>query len=201
MAHNDEGLIPYQQWMNDALISVARKTILYIIRHGLSQGHQLYITFHTSYPGVAMSASLKKRYPERMTILLQHHFRNLKSDAVSFSVTLAFSGIEQRLRIPYLALYSMQDPSVNMTLHFNSDTGTGTGTKTSQATETPKPTPPLKSRQAHNTCRHHPSAQNDKDKQEKRATNKKHQQPHRLQRQKQPPRPSNVNPPNVNKLT
>ena len=142
MAHNDEGLIPYQQWMNDALISVAHKTILYIIRHGLSQGHQLYITFHTSYPGVAMSASLKKRYPERMTILLQHHFRNLKSDAVSFSVTLAFSGIEQRLRIPYLALYSMQDPSVNMTLHFNSDTGT----KTSQATETPKPTPPLKSR-------------------------------------------------------
>ncbi|MBC6445502.1 MAG: hypothetical protein GDA50_08865 [Alphaproteobacteria bacterium GM202ARS2] len=137
MATHDEGFIPYQQWMNDALISVARKTIVHIIQHGLSHGHKLYITFHTSHAGVAMSASLKKRYPEKMTILLQHHFRNLKSDAVSFSVTLAFSGIEQRLRIPYLALHSMQDPSVNMTLHFNNE-----NTPTPTSKESP-PSPPI----------------------------------------------------------
>jgi hypothetical protein len=86
---------------------------------GLAGGHALYITFRTAHPGVAVSPSLQARYPNEMTIVLEHQFRDLAVGEEAFSVTLRFGGSPERLHVPFAALVSFADPGAEFGLRFD----------------------------------------------------------------------------------
>ncbi|MEL7239826.1 MAG: ClpXP protease specificity-enhancing factor SspB [Planctomycetota bacterium] len=81
--------------------------------------HHFYIEFVTQAPGVVMPESLLAAYPERMTIVLQHQFENLRVDEESFSVSLWFKGKQADMTVPFEAITSFADPSVQFVLRFD----------------------------------------------------------------------------------
>jgi hypothetical protein len=111
----------YDLMVEEALRSVVRQALEHVARHGLSGEHHFYITFATGEPGLEISETLRARYPEEMTIVLQHRFWDLKVEAERFSVTLTFDGQPERLSIPYVAVTAFADPSVRFGLQFNGD--------------------------------------------------------------------------------
>ena len=103
-----------------ALRGVIRDSIRRVIREdGLPGAHHFYITFLTRYPGVEIEASLAEKYPEEITIVLEHQFWDLQAHADEFEVTLKFGGIPKYLKVPYLALTRFHDPSVGFALQFD----------------------------------------------------------------------------------
>ena len=80
--------------------------------------HHFYIEFFTQAPGVEMPAHLRDAYPERMTIVLQHQFENLSVDEDGFFVSLWFKRKQSDMRIPFDAVASFADPSVQFMLRF-----------------------------------------------------------------------------------
>ena len=81
--------------------------------------HHFFIEFLTKAEGVAIPDHLHDTYPERMTIVLQHQFDNLIVEEDGFGVTLWFKGVETRLEIPFEAVVSFADPSVQFGLRFD----------------------------------------------------------------------------------
>ncbi|HWL79948.1 MAG TPA: ClpXP protease specificity-enhancing factor SspB [Roseomonas sp.] len=117
-----ESLLPYDRWTEEAMREVALKALEHVGVHGLPGEHHFYITFRTDHPGVAMPAHLKARYPEEMTIVLQHQFWDLKVDREKGFVTagLSFGGVPATLTIPIAALTAFWDPHVRVGLRFPS---------------------------------------------------------------------------------
>ena len=72
-----DSLLPYDQWMEDALRHVVARALTHAIEEGLPGGHHFYITFRTDFPGVVLPPRLLQKYPEEMTIVLQHQYENL----------------------------------------------------------------------------------------------------------------------------
>lgn len=95
-----------------------RRSLSYVQTHGLPGEHHFYLAFATSAPGVSLSEDLRRRYPEQITIVLQHDYRDLDVDDEFFAVTLRFGGIPQRIRVPFLALISFYDPASQFALRF-----------------------------------------------------------------------------------
>jgi hypothetical protein len=89
----------------------------------LPGGHLFLLTFRTSHPGVALSPGLLARYPEEMTIVLQHQFWDLAVGEDAFSVTLRFGGTPERLHVPFAALLAFADPSARFALRFGPEEG------------------------------------------------------------------------------
>ena len=85
---------------------------------GLPGAHHFYITFKTDAPGVSGPTDLLSKYPDEMTIVLQHQYRDLSPGERAFVVTLKFGGQPSRLQIPYAAVTRFYDPSVNFVLQF-----------------------------------------------------------------------------------
>jgi hypothetical protein len=115
-----ESLLPYAQWTEEALRAVVADALDYAAQHGLPGEHHFYITFRTTFPGVAIPAHLKARYPQEMTIVLQHRFWDLKVDRAAgyFSVGLSFGGVPSMLSVPFAALTAFADPQVKFGLRF-----------------------------------------------------------------------------------
>ncbi len=113
-----ESLLPYARWAEDALRAVVLDALGYAAEHGLPGEHHFYLTFRTDSPGVAIPGHLKARYPQEMTIVLQHQFWDLNVTEHTFEVGLSFSGIPERLLIPFDALTGFFDPSVQFGLKF-----------------------------------------------------------------------------------
>ena len=115
-----ESLLPYERWMANALRHIAVQAIEHVAKHGLPGGHHFYLSFRTTYPGVAIPARLRAQYPEEMTIVLQHQFWDLKvdHDARAISVGLSFGGVPSTLVIPIDALISFADPQIRYALRF-----------------------------------------------------------------------------------
>lgn len=113
-------LLPYDKWMEEAQRSVMLKALEYVSEHGLPGDHHFYMTFRTGVPGVDIPARLKERYPEEMTIVLQHQFQNLMLNhkTRSMSVGLSFGGIPSTLHIPFKAITAFADPHIHLVLHF-----------------------------------------------------------------------------------
>lgn len=111
-------LIRYDLQVQDALRGVVRKVIGDVAREGLPGDHHFYISFRTGAQGVRLSQRLREKYPEEMTIVLQHQFWDLGVTEYSFEVGLSFSGIPERLLIPFDALTGFFDPSVQFGLKF-----------------------------------------------------------------------------------
>lgn len=107
-----EPVFDYPTLTRDALLGVVRQLLDTVAASGLPGEHHFYLAFETTHPGVEMSSRLRALYPEEMTIVLQHQFWGLAVDDQGFEVRLSFSGIQERLRVPYAALKMFFDPSV-----------------------------------------------------------------------------------------
>lgn len=85
---------------------------------GLPGTHHFYITFKTRAPDVSIPADLLGRYPDEITIVVQHQYWDLITDADRFSIVLQFSGQPKKLVVPYAAITRFHDPSVQFALQF-----------------------------------------------------------------------------------
>jgi hypothetical protein len=108
--------LPYDRWLEDALRGVIRQALAHTAEFGLPGAHHFYLTFDTDAEGVEMSPQLRARYPEEMTIVLQHQFWDLTVQNDLVAVTLKFQGRPSRLVIPLAAISAFGDPSVNFGL-------------------------------------------------------------------------------------
>jgi hypothetical protein len=102
----------------DALRGVLRKVLSDAAAHGLPGDHHFFITFLSKAEGVKLSPRLLAQYPEEMTIILQHQFWDLVVSEDRFEVGLSFGGIPERLTVPFGAIKSFLDPSVQFGLSF-----------------------------------------------------------------------------------
>jgi hypothetical protein len=111
-------LIRYDLLVQEALKGVVRRVLADAARDGLPGEHHFYVSFRTDHAGVRLSQRLREKYPQDMTIVLQHQFEGLAVNEQGFEVGLSFSGIAERLRVPFDALTGFFDPSVQFGLKF-----------------------------------------------------------------------------------
>lgn len=109
-------MVDYRALLNQAVVSVVRQIMLDISKNGLSGGHYLYISFLTNDIAVKIPERVLKAYPEEMTIILQYEFRSLIVHEHFFAVKISFNGIEEDVEVPFRAITSFSDPSVNFSL-------------------------------------------------------------------------------------
>src|SRR5271166_544926 len=105
-------LIRYDLLVQDALRSVVRKVLSDAARTGLLGEHHFNIAFKTRVPGVVVPAAVKGRFPDEMSIILQHEFWDLVVTQDAFEVSLNFSRKPERLTVPFDAITGFTDPSV-----------------------------------------------------------------------------------------
>ena len=114
-----ESLIPYDEIVQEALRAVVGRVLQTIEADGaLPGGHHFYITFRTQHPDVDIPAHLTERFPEEMTIVIQHRFWDLSVDDMGFTVGLSFGGVPSTLRVPFAAVTDFVDPAVEFSLKF-----------------------------------------------------------------------------------
>ncbi|WP_321502409.1 ClpXP protease specificity-enhancing factor SspB [Breoghania sp.] len=113
-----EDLIRYDIIIQDALRSAVKKILTEVARTGLPGEHHFYIAFDTTAPGVRISNRLRERYPQEMTVVLQHQFWDLAITEHTFEVGLSFGGVPERLLVPFSAIKGFFDPSVQFALEF-----------------------------------------------------------------------------------
>jgi len=120
--------IRYDILAQDALRGVIRKVLSEVAATGsLPADHHFFITFLTQAPGVRISQHLKARYPEQMTIVVQHQFWELKVNETYFEIGLSFSDKPEKLTVPFAAVRGFYDPSVNFELEFDVALAEGEG--------------------------------------------------------------------------
>lgn len=112
--------IDYGKLMHQAMRGLIRKVLAQAAEEGLPGEHHFFITFDTNHPDVEIADWLRERYPNEMTVVMQNWFDDLDVGADEFSVTLNFGNAPERLRIPYDALETFVDPSVEFGLRFES---------------------------------------------------------------------------------
>jgi len=117
---SEDGL-RYDLLVEAALRGVVRAALAEVARDGLPGDHHFYITFESFRPDVGLPERLRERYPREMTIVLQHQYWDLEVGQDSFTVTLSFNDIPEKLVIPYAAVTAFADPSVRFGLQFNGD--------------------------------------------------------------------------------
>jgi hypothetical protein len=85
---------------------------------GIPGNHHFYITFKTRGLGVSVPPDVIAKYPDEMTVVLQHQYWDLSVEADLFSVMLKFGGMPKVLTVPYTAVTRFYDPSVQFLLQF-----------------------------------------------------------------------------------
>ncbi|MES1156986.1 MAG: ClpXP protease specificity-enhancing factor SspB [Alphaproteobacteria bacterium] len=119
-----DDLIGYDQLMQEALRSVVRAALQEAASpRGLPGKHHFYVTFRTHAPGVVIPDQLGQRYPDEMTIVLEHQFWDLEVYPDRFRVILKFSGQPHPIIIPFAAVTRFFDPSVKFGLQFEQHHG------------------------------------------------------------------------------
>jgi hypothetical protein len=108
----------YPQLIDNAMRGVVRDILKRVSVTGLPGDHHFYVSFSTIFPGVKISETLKSKYPKEITIVLQHQFWDFKVEENQFQATLSFSGVPEKLVVPYAALTAFADPSVKFGLQF-----------------------------------------------------------------------------------
>jgi hypothetical protein len=111
-------ILRYDLMVQEALKGVVRKILTEAGRDGLPGDHHFYVTFRSTAPGVRLSQRLRDKHPEEMTIVLQHQFWDLNVSEHAFEVGLSFSGVPERLLVPFDAITTFFDPSVQFGLKF-----------------------------------------------------------------------------------
>ena len=111
--------IGYEALTQAAMRGVVREALRQTASNGAAPGeHHFYISFRTKAPGVKMAEHLVERFPDEMTIVIQHWFDNLTVTDEGFSVTLNFGDSPEPLYIPFDAIRTFVDPSVEFGLRF-----------------------------------------------------------------------------------
>ena len=114
-------ILSYERMVERALRSVVIDALGQVAEYGLPGTHHLYITFATEHPDVDIPDHLHEKFPEEMTIVLQHQFWELILEEDRFMVTLSFNDVQERLIVPYAAIKAFADPSVNFGLQLKFD--------------------------------------------------------------------------------
>ena len=110
--------IDYGNLMHEAMRGLIQKVLTRISEKGLPGAPHFFITFDTLHPAVELADWLSDRYPCEMTIVIQHWFDNLDVTDEGFAVTLNFGNSPEPLYIPYEAIKTFVDPSVEFGLRF-----------------------------------------------------------------------------------
>jgi uncharacterized protein len=117
-----ESLIPYDEIVQEALRDVVGRVLREVEESGgLPGSHHFYITFKTKMPGVQIPKHLVERFPDEMTIVIQHRFWDLKVAEREFSVGLSFGGVPSTLLVPFAAVTDFVDPAVDFSLKFQAN--------------------------------------------------------------------------------
>ena len=110
--------IDYGNLMHRAMRGLIQTVLRDVAAHGLPGAHHFIITFDTTVDGVVMADWLRSRYPGEMTVVIQHWFDNLTVSDDGFTVTLNFGDNPEPLAIPFDAVRTFVDPSVEFGLRF-----------------------------------------------------------------------------------
>ncbi|WP_033923219.1 SspB family protein [Sphingomonas sp. 37zxx] len=114
-----DSMIPYDEIVQEALRAVVGRVLGSVASSGGLPGeHHFYITFKTTAPGVDIPQRLRERFPDEMTIVIQHRYWDLTVDDNRFSVGLSFGQVPSMLVIPFSAITGFHDPAVNFELRF-----------------------------------------------------------------------------------
>src|SRR3954467_2080596 len=125
-----QDLMRYDAMAQDALRGVVKAALKRAAAPGgLPGAHHFYITFKTEAPGVSGPPDILGKYPDEMTIVLQHQYWDLSPGETFFSVTLKFGGDPKKLTIPYAAVTRFYDPSVQFLLQFEAPPSAATDSK------------------------------------------------------------------------
>ena len=110
--------IDYGSLMHRAMRSLIQDVLQDVADNGLPGAHHFFITFDTTHPDARLATWLKERYPAEMTVVMQHWFDGLEVSDEGFAVTLNFGDAPEPLYIPYDAIKTFVDPSVEFGLRF-----------------------------------------------------------------------------------
>ena len=113
--------IRYDLLTQDALRGMVRRVLADAARIGLPGDHHFFISFKTQFPGVSIPARLAEKFPEEITIVLQHQFWDLTVSDYGFEVGLSFGNAPERLIVPFAAMTAFFDPSVDFGVKFEVD--------------------------------------------------------------------------------
>lgn len=102
--------IDYEPYLNRAFKRLVKEVLEDASKNGVPNESHFFFTFQTNRADVKMPEFIRVKYPEEMSIILQHQYDNLNAGMDAFSVTLAFGGIPATLVIPYDALINFSDP-------------------------------------------------------------------------------------------
>ena len=132
----------YDALVDDALRGVVRRVLRQVADKGLPGSHHFYISFRSNDPGVQLPEYLRAKYPEEMTIVLQHQYWDLVLTEEFFEVTVSFNKQQEHIKVPFAALSAFVDPSVRFGLQFDrKDKATVAGDKPEAAPAVPTPLP------------------------------------------------------------
>src|SRR6056297_381726 len=112
--------IDYGKLMHRAMRGLIKEVLTDVRDNGLPGAHHFFITFETPHPDARLADWLKERYPSEMTVVMQHWYDDLTVTDDGFSVTLNFGDSPETLYIPYDAIQTFVDPSVEFGLRFES---------------------------------------------------------------------------------
>ncbi len=110
--------IDYGRLMHQAMRGLIKTVLTDVAERGLPGAHHFFITFDTLHPDVQIAEWLSERYPGEMTVVMQHWFDNLDVGDDGFSITLNFGDQPEPIYIPYDAIKTFVDPSVEFGLRF-----------------------------------------------------------------------------------
>ena len=110
--------IDYGNLMHQAMRGLIREVMTRLERDGLPGAHHFFITLNTGHPDVAMADWLRARYPDEITIVIQNWYENLAVDDQGFAITLNFGNQPEPLYVPFDAISTFVDPSVEFGLKF-----------------------------------------------------------------------------------
>jgi uncharacterized protein len=119
--------IRYDILAQTALRGVVRTVLADAAKKGLPGDHHFKITFNTTAPGVRLSDRMRERYPQDMTIVLQHQFWDLAVAEHGFEVGLSFGGVAERVVVPFDAVSAFYDPAVQFGFQFETIEGSAGG--------------------------------------------------------------------------
>jgi hypothetical protein len=117
--------LDYGNLMHSAMRGLIREVLNEVAAHGLPGEHHFFITFDTTHPDAELADWLSDRYPTEMTVVMQHWFTGLEVTEDGFSVTLNFGDHPEPLYIPFDAIKTFVDPSVEFGLRFETTIGEG----------------------------------------------------------------------------
>ena len=106
-------MIQYQKILDKNMLNVLKDVLINIRDNGLSDNNQLYITFFTNHKNVDLPNWLKQKYPEEMTIVIQHEYYDLEINTNNFCISLSFNDIITNLKIDFNSIISFADPYAN----------------------------------------------------------------------------------------